>query len=497
LATTPYQPVKIIVQPAPNLEWRSGSASSLRVVASGSLISYQWRKNGVDIAGATNANYNLGAVKPSDAGAYSALIYNDISSVVTVDAAVSVRVDTDPPVVTEVMSYDGASVGVLYNKPVDPETATNVANYSISGTTATKAVLMADGKSVMLVLKDGISGKFSVVAINVTGLTPNTMSAECKAVGTVWNLQTLPVGDAANQEFSAAYAGDTASIVAGGSNIGEKDDHFIFQYLMVTNDFDFRLRVQSVQGGGGVFARTGLMARDYANDNLCHQVMIAVNAGNTFQVMARTKSGSSQTQSQPPNPLPAAYGSNSWVRLQRMGTTFFTYCSDDGESWTKLYQFDSAADEDGPFANTLCLGIATSAWSNRKTVSAVVSDMGVPQNNMPADMMISLALLEYRRGNYVKGMGWAQRCLTSPDYQAARVATAHVILAMCCERLRLFEEARSELTKARGMVESNAVGKSDYGSPTQGFWFDWISARVLLREAAASLNESVSATSSR
>jgi hypothetical protein len=217
--------------------------------------------------------------------------------------------------------------------------------------------------------------------------------------------------------------------------------------------------------------------------------MIAVNAGNTFQVMARTKSGSIQTQSQPPNPLPSAYGSNSWVRLQRVGTTFFTYSSDDGESWTKLYQFDSAADEDGPFANTLCFGIATSAWSNRKTVAAVVSDLGVPQN-MPADMMISLALLEYRRGNYVKGMGWAQRCLTSPDYQAARVATAHVILAMCCKHLRLFEEAHAEIAKARGMVESSAVDQPDSGSPTQGFWFDWISARVLLREASASPVES-------
>ncbi len=496
LVTTPYQPVKIIVQPAPNLEWRSGSASSLRVVASGSLISYQWRKNGVDIPGATNANYNLAAVNPSDAGAYSALIYNDISSLVTVEATVSVRVDTDPPVVNEVVSYDGVSVGVLYNKPVDPDTATNIANYNISGTTVTKATLMTDGKSVMLRLKDRISGKFSVVVINVTGLAPNTISAESKTVGSVWNLQTLPVGDAANQQFSVAYGGDAAAIVAGGSDIGEKGDHLLFQYLMVTNDFDFRLRVQSVQGGGGVFARTGLMARDYANDSLCHQVMIAVNAGNTFQVMARTKSGSIQTQSQPPNPLPSAYGSNSWVRLQRVGTTFFTYCSDDGESWTKLYQFDSAADEDGPFANTLCLGIATSAWSNRKTVAAVVSDLGVPQN-MPADMMISLALLEYRRGNYVKGMGWAQRCLTSPDYQAARVATAHVILAMCCEHLRLFEEARSEMTKARRMVESSAVDQPDSGSPTQGFWFDWVSARVLLREASASPVDSDGTVSSQ
>ena len=230
-----------------------------------------------------------------------------------------------------------------------------------------------------------------------------------------------------------------------------------------------------------------LTARDFAGDTSCHQIMVAVNAGNTFQVIARTKAGSIQTQSQPPNPLPAAYADHSWVRLQRIGTTFYTYCSDDGESWTKLYQFDSLADEDGPFANVICLGIATSAWNSSRTVQAVVSDFGATQT-IPASTMLSEALLEYRRGNYAKAMDWSRRCINYPDYQAARVATAHAILAMCCRQLHQMDDARSELAKAAGMTETLAATENDPGNVTQGFWYDWVSARVLLREAEQNSN---------
>jgi hypothetical protein len=83
-------------------------------------------------------------------------------------------------------------------------------------------------------------------------------------------------------------------------------------------------------------------------------------------------------------------------------------------------------------------------------------------------------------------MDWSRRCIASyPDYQAARVATAHVILALCCQRQHQIEEARSELAKAQGMIDAQSIGESNPGNVTQGFWFDWLSARILLREAEA------------
>jgi hypothetical protein len=186
--------------------------------------------------------------------------------------------------------------------------------------------------------------------------------------------------------------------------------------------------------------------------------------------------------------LPAAFGSNSWVRLQRSGTAFCAYGSGDGMNWSKLYQFDSVADEDGPFANPIYLGIATSAWSSTKTVTAVVSDLSVTQT-MPASMMLSLALLEYRRGHDQKAIDWCRRCIAYPDYHAACVATARVILAMCCQHLHQPDEARAELGKARKMIENQLATGLEPGNDTQGFWFDWISARILLCEASANIKD--------
>lgn len=101
--------------------------------------------------------------------------------------------------------------------------------------------------------------------------------------------------------------------------------------------------------------------------------------------------------------------------------------------------------------------------------------------------MVSLALMEYRRGDFTTAMEWCRRCLVHPDYQAARVATARVILAMCFQRLQHSEEARSELAKAADIIQTKFATGLSAGNATHGFWFDWVSARVLLREATETI----------
>jgi hypothetical protein len=95
---------------------------------------------------------------------------------------------------------------------------------------------------------------------------------------------------------------------------------------------------------------------------------------------------------------------------------------------------------------------------------------------------VSLALMEYRQGNYVKAAEWSRRCLSYPEYNAPRAATARVILALACQRLGQTGEARSELTQARSIIEDKFRKDLDRGTGVQGFWFDWLFARILLRE---------------
>jgi len=107
---------------------------------------------------------------------------------------------------------------------------------------------------------------------------------------------------------------------------------------------------------------------------------------------------------------------------------------------------------------------------------------------------VSMALMEYRRGNYAKAAAWCKRCLDYPEYNAPRAATARVIMAMSRQHLGQTDAARSELTQARGMIEDKFKNGLDRGTGVQGFWFDWVFARILLREAAV-LIEGTSAQS--
>ena len=100
---------------------------------------------------------------------------------------------------------------------------------------------------------------------------------------------------------------------------------------------------------------------------------------------------------------------------------------------------------------------------------------------------VSLGLLEYRRGNYLQAVEWCRRCLAYPGANAPRTATAQVILAMSYHRLGRADEARVELAAGREIVENKFKNRLDAGGPVQGFWFDWLFARILLRESLAQL----------
>lgn len=97
---------------------------------------------------------------------------------------------------------------------------------------------------------------------------------------------------------------------------------------------------------------------------------------------------------------------------------------------------------------------------------------------------VSLALLEYRSENYAQAIQWCERCLAYPEYNASRTATARIILAMAYQRLGRGGESRTELQGAREILETKLRGPLDRGTPVQGFWFDWIFASILAKEAS-------------
>ena len=189
--------------------------------------------------------------------------------------------------------------------------------------------------------------------------------------------------------------------------------------------------------------------------------------------------------SQPPNPLPPAGGSNSWVRLQRLGSAFHCYAGTNGIDWNELYLFDSAAGTEGPFGDQIYFGIATSSHAAQATVTAVFSDLGI---NPDVDLMLPSALLEYRLGNYAKSEEWCRQCLSYPEFNASRTVAARVILALDNQRGHQPERARAELALATDWINRKFADGLNPGSSSQGYWFDWIIARLLRDEAAAEIH---------
>jgi Tfp pilus assembly protein PilF len=98
---------------------------------------------------------------------------------------------------------------------------------------------------------------------------------------------------------------------------------------------------------------------------------------------------------------------------------------------------------------------------------------------------VSLALMDYRSGNYTSSAEWCERCLKYADDIPPRSATAQVILAMVNQKLGKTGAAKDELSQARKIIETRYKLPMDRGAASQGFWFDWQFAHILLHEASA------------
>jgi hypothetical protein len=83
-------PVVITLQPV-SVSVIAGRNTTLRVTATGTgPLTYQWRKGGVDIPGATTNRLQLTNVSPADAGSYDVVVANAAGAVTSAAAAVTV-----------------------------------------------------------------------------------------------------------------------------------------------------------------------------------------------------------------------------------------------------------------------------------------------------------------------------------------------------------------------------------------------------------------------
>jgi hypothetical protein len=133
-----------------------------------------------------------------------------------------------------------------------------------------------------------------------------------------------------------------------------------------------------------------------------------------------------------------------------------------------------------PASESLLKALTPFAEVTRQSMTG--RDFEAPEKEWwPGWRCLSLALLEYRSGNWAEAGVWSRRCLRYGNPQP-RATAGQAILSMALIRSGQIEEARSELAQARAAIAarfSTELQPFESGA----YWFDWVLAKLLVREA--------------
>ncbi|HEU4852048.1 MAG TPA: immunoglobulin domain-containing protein [Telluria sp.] len=205
-AVTPVAP-SITTQPAATTV-SAGQSATFSVAASGTPpLAYQWRRNGINIAGATGASYTVPATLATDNGTrYSVTVSNATGQVtsnealLTVTAAAVAPTITQQPASTTVNPGQTAtfSVGAGGTAPLSYQWMRG--GVAISGATAasytTPAVTAGDNGSV-----------FTVVVSNAAGsATSNAATLTVMSVAVAPTITRQPVDATTYEGFTASFS---------------------------------------------------------------------------------------------------------------------------------------------------------------------------------------------------------------------------------------------------------------------------------------------------
>ncbi|MFO7370358.1 MAG: gliding motility-associated C-terminal domain-containing protein [Bacteroidales bacterium] len=183
-----------------------GESATFTVTATGTIVSYQWRKGGVNIGGANAASYTIASVATTDAGNYDVVVTGPCGTATSTAAVLTVNtipVITDQPddvVVcaggnaTFTVSATGGDLNYQWRKDGVNIPGATAASYTINGIAATDA------------------GAFSVVISNSCGTTTSADAA--------LTVNTVPViTDQPDSQTICAGDNVTFTVVSSGLNL--------------------------------------------------------------------------------------------------------------------------------------------------------------------------------------------------------------------------------------------------------------------------------------
>ena len=202
---TVLQPAAITVQPVASQTLCEGGNANFSVTATGSSLSYQWRKNGVDIAGANTNTYSITGVVAANNGTYTVVVSNGCTPAINSSAStLTVQENaeiTSPPANVTVCAGGAATFTVNPGVTTSPsyqwfKGATPVGTNSATYTIPTTVV--------------GDAGSYSVRVSGVCG-SPVNSAPVTLTVNTAPAISVQPVASQALCEGVAASFSVTAT----------------------------------------------------------------------------------------------------------------------------------------------------------------------------------------------------------------------------------------------------------------------------------------------
>ena len=175
-----------------------GQTATFSAAATGSPSpSYQWRKNGANISGATASSYTVSNVQLTHAGTYDVVASNLGGNVPSSGATLTVN---GPPVVTSQPASQTAVAGATITLSVTASGSSPLTyQWRRDGTNLTGAT---SASLVLNAAQPGDSGYYSVVVTNPNGTTTSTTAT----------INVLPVGAAPNRVLTLDGSGDFVTI---------------------------------------------------------------------------------------------------------------------------------------------------------------------------------------------------------------------------------------------------------------------------------------------
>lgn len=84
------EPPAIAVNPQ-SVQIDAGESTTFSVTATGTDLKYQWRREGLNITGATFSTYSVIYAEEDDQGSYTVYVYNDCGSIISAIALLVVQ----------------------------------------------------------------------------------------------------------------------------------------------------------------------------------------------------------------------------------------------------------------------------------------------------------------------------------------------------------------------------------------------------------------------